>query len=238
MDNTADLVLAIATVGKQNASWPDLRRLEPFGHFFLTDGSLDNANLDSRDGACTRRDLILRFLVLNAVLDQGPDIAGVRKMLTDVTNMLYRREVRFLHRPAAFFEELGLAVDQILEEHQNVKDLRAVRWAEENKSNAVRYNLFMDNSRQVLNYAIFRWGVPLALPVLLHKDCKDEDHLPTVLSNYLETYSSAEAMSQMLKDHERYGLGKAIGDKACHLFAKWAVSSFRLTKRTDPYVPI
>jgi hypothetical protein len=33
-------------------------------------------------------------------------------------------------------------------------------------------------------------------------------------------------MSQELKSNERYGLGKAIGDKACHLFAKWAVSRF------------
>ncbi len=37
-------------------------------------------------------------------------------------------------------------------------------------------------------------------------------------------------MSQELKDNEKYGLGKAIGDKACHLFAKWAVSSFSLLK--------
>jgi len=27
-------------------------------------------------------------------------------------------------------------------------------------------------------------------------------------------------MSQEIKDNERYGLGKAIGDKAAHLFAK------------------
>jgi len=92
----------------------------------------------------------------------------------------------------------------------------------------------MDNSKQALNYAIFRWGVPLALPLLLEKDCKDDDKRSTVLLDYLETWESAEGMSQQLKDHERYGLGKAIGDKACHLFAKWMVSSFKLTQRTEP----
>lgn len=40
-------------------------------------------------------------------------------------------------------------------------------------------------------------------------------------------------MSQKLKDNERYGLGSAIGDKACHLFAKWFVHSFKLSRRTD-----
>jgi hypothetical protein len=34
-------------------------------------------------------------------------------------------------------------------------------------------------------------------------------------------------------DNERYGLGKAIGDKAGHLFAKWYVYSFGLVKRQD-----
>jgi len=36
-----------------------------------------------------------------------------------------------------------------------------------------------------------------------------------------------------MKDDERYGLGKAIGDKAAHLFAKWYVHCFELAKRKD-----
>jgi hypothetical protein len=36
----------------------------------------------------------------------------------------------------------------------------------------------------------------------------------------------------MLKDDIRYGLGKAIGNKACHLYAKWFVACFALTRRT------
>jgi len=40
-------------------------------------------------------------------------------------------------------------------------------------------------------------------------------------------------MSKMLKDHDRYGLGNTIGDKACHLFAKLYVSIFSLSKKKN-----
>jgi hypothetical protein len=233
-DEIQQLVERIASVGRDNPSHPPLHEVEPFRHFFLPDGGIDHARLDDRDGSCTRRELLLRFLILNAVMDQGPDMEGVRDLLIGVTNEMYLNEVRFLHKPLSFFEELGLAMDQILGKHESIKEVRAAIWAAENQSNAARYNLFMDNSRQALNYAVFRWGVPIALPLLLERDSEDEEHRPTVLLDYLESWESAEEMSKQLKSHERYGLGKAIGDKACHLLAKWMVSSFRLTRRVEP----
>lgn len=233
MENINSLIKTIARVGRENSFHPPIFGIDPFVHYFKSDGILDFDSLDKRDGSCTRRELILRFLVLCAVIDQGPDIVGVREMLSDVTNSLYQREIRFLHTPLEFFKELGFAIDEILEKHQSVKDIRSEIWGRENQANPDRYNLFMDNSKQVLNYAVFRWGVPLALSLLLDRDCKDDNKRPTVLTDYLESWKSAEEMSQQLKDNERYGLGKAIGDKACHLFAKWMVSSFRLTRRTD-----
>ena len=87
-------------------------------------------------------------------------------------------------------------------------------------------DLFLDNSKQVLNYAIFRWGVPLVVPLLLERDGSN-------LVEYLEQWPSSEIMSRQLKDHERYGLGKAIGDKAAHLFAKWYVQTLGLVKRSE-----
>lgn len=233
MDNISELIKAIAKIGRENISHPSIFEIEPFAHFFKPNGSLDYESLDKRDGSCTRRELILRFLVLCAVIDQGPDILGVRSLLINVTNALYRREVRFLHTPLEFFKELGFAIDEILEKHQSIKEIRSEIWGRENQANPERYNLFMDNSKQALNYAVFRWGVPLALPLLLERDAKDDDKKSTVLVDYLESWQSSEEMSQQLKDNERYGLGKAIGNKACHLFAKWMVSSFRLTRRME-----
>jgi hypothetical protein len=233
MTNVADLIQKIAEIGQEHPSSPQLAEIEIFANFFLPNGRLDDRSLDKTDGTnISRRELLTRFLLLNAVIDQGPDIVGVRKMLVNVTNEMYHYEIRFLHRPLAFFQEIGIAIDQILTQHQSIKALRAEAWAQENRSQPSRYNLFMDNSKQALNYAVFRWGVPLALPLLLEKDLgKTKSTSP--LLDYLETYPSAERMTTALKDHQRYGLGKAIGDKACHLFAKWMVSTFSITRRHD-----
>ena len=228
MNDLKNLVVAIANRGLTNSLNPPAHEINAFNHFF-TDRVLDRLRLDDRDGGCTRRELLLRMLLLNAVLDQGPDIEGVRKMMIDVVNNLYEREVRMFHRPLDFFKEINISVDQIWNTHEKVKSNRSAKWAEDNQSTAAKYNLYMDNSKQTLNYAIFRWGVPLALPYLLGKN--HEERQSTSLVDYLETYSSAEEMSNGLKDNEKFGLGKAIGDKACHLFAKWMVSTFCLTRK-------
>lgn len=233
METQETLVKQITKIGRENQSIPLINDIEPFQYFFTKENNLDYDHLDERDGSCTRRELILRFLLLSAVIDQGPDIVGVRNLLKDVTNTLYRREVRFLHNPLSFFKELGLAIDTIIDTHTSIKDIRSAIWAKENKSSANRYNLFMDNSSQVLNYTIFRWGVPLSVPLLLDYDSKNEDVDPELLVDYLESYKSSEDMSDKLKSHERYGLGKAIGNKASHLFAKWMVSSLKLSRRKD-----
>ncbi len=231
MNDLKNLVVAIAKVGVKNSLRPPLHLIDAFGHFFVGD-SLDISRLDERDGGCTRRELLLRMLLMNAVLDQGPDIEGVRDMMVKVVNNLYKKEVRIFHRPLDFFKEINISVEQIWSIHESVKSSRAAEWAEANQTTASKYNLYMDNSKQTLNYAVFRWGVPLALPYLLGKN--NEDGQSTALVDYLETYPSAENMSNQLKDNEKFGLGKAIGNKACHLFAKWMVSTFNLsTKKSE-----
>lgn len=233
-EEVSRLIITIAEIGKAKSYSPIITEIEPFAHFFI-DQKLDKEKLDERDGSCTRRELLVRFLLLSAVIDQGPDIVGIRKLLIDVTNNLYRQEVRFLHSPIEFFKELGISIDSILKSHATVKEIRAKIWAQENLSSANKYNLFMDNSHQVLNYAIFRWGVPLSLPLLLSYEAKEDDELKSrSLINYLMDNTSAETMSINLKDNNRYGLGKAIGDKAAHLYAKWIVSSFGLATKKGP----
>ena len=227
MSGVREIVLAIAEVGRGAKLAPPLHLIRPFEHFFI-DGMLDVSRLHERDGGCTRRELLLRALLLNAVLDQGPDLEGVREMMLGVINRLYEQEIRIFHTPLDFFKEINVSVERIWRTHETVKTKRSEEWARVNQSTASKYNLYMDNSHQTLNYAVFRWGVPLALPYLLSKEA-DEKGQPTALLDYLQEYDSAEKMSNGLKDHERYGLGKAIGDKACHLFAKWMVSTFGLS---------
>lgn len=230
MNNLENLVSAIAEVGLNNDLPPPISNIQPFKHFF-ENGKLDQSALDERDGGCTRRELLTRALLLNAVLDQGPDIEGVRDLMVQVVNKLYENEVRIFHQPLDFFKEVGISVDSISGIHESIKSQRAEQWAQDNETTEAKYNLYMDGTTQTMSYAVFRWGVPLALPYLLSKQANVNQE--TALIDYLEKHDSAEIMSENLKQDGTYGLGKAIGNKACHLFAKWIVSTFKLTRKNN-----
>ncbi len=199
--------------------------------------------MDEYDGKFTRREILSRYLLVSVVLDQGPDITGVRDLFSMVTTELYREEIRIFHKPVDFFKELGISIDKILSSHESVKKVRAEDWAKENNSSSTKYNLFFTQStrgiistKQVLDYTIHRWGVPLCVPLLLEKDSKSKyKNSPQPLVDYLESYESAEIMSQQIKNNDKYGLGSAIGYKACHLFAKFYVSIFNLVKNKINY---
>jgi hypothetical protein len=234
IERSKELLLEISKIGRENTTAPSLKEVFPFEHYFDTSGNLKIKELDRIDGLWTRREIISRYLLVSAVLDQGPDLEGVRTLFKKVVNSLYEKEIRIFHRPLDFFKELGISIDEILEKHNSIKEIRAKKWAEENRSTPNKYNLFTDRTNQVLGYAIYRWGVPLCVPYLLEKDSqKGEKVSQEPLVEYIESWSSAEIMSQQIKDNERYGLGKAIGDKAGHLFAKMYIHTFKIAKRTD-----
>lgn len=234
MEPLRRLLLAIARNGRRARDAPPLHRFAPFRRFFRGNGTLKTAELHRRDGSLSRRELLTRCLLLSAVLDQGPDIVGVRMLTRQVVNSLYRKGIRIFHSPEMFFSNLGVCTSVIAREHDRVKGRRARTWARSNKTNAERYNLFLDNTKQVLNYAVARWGVPLGVALVIERE-KRGRRSASPLVDYLESYRSAEVMSDALKDDPKYGLGKAVGDKACHLFAKWFCSSFRLCRREEPH---
>jgi len=233
LDFLINITKRISELGRQNRNIPLINEVEPFKHYFSNDGKLKYDEIDDDDGGFSRREILARYLLVNAVLDQGPDIKGVRMLLRDVTNNLYENGIKIFHKPLDFFNELDISINEILTRHESIKDIRAKEWAKNNNSTEQKYNLFFAQSnrgivstKQVLDYSIHRWGVPLSLFLLLEKDRKTKQPL----IDYLESSKSAEIMAQQLKDNERYGLGSAIGDKACHLFAKMYVSIFNLVK--------
>lgn len=233
-----NIVKKISELGKNYRDVPKLHEVEPFKHYFSGSGDIKYDELDLHDGKFSRREILTRYLLVNVVLDQGPDMIGVRELLKEVTTMLYRNEIRIFHRPVDFFKELNISIDEILKKHESIKKMRAEAWANENNSIPSKYSLFFAQSirglistKQVLDYTVHRWGVPLCLPLLLEKDLeKSGKSSIQPLIDYLESWESAETMAKQLKDHARYGLGSAIGDKACHLFTKLYISIFKLVK--------
>jgi len=241
IERSKELIIEIAKIGRKYSPSPSLEKIFPFQHYCDNNKKLIHKDLDKNDGLWTRREILARYLLVNAVLDQGPDSEGVGILIREVTNYLYQREIRIFHRPLDFFKEFGISIDSILEKHSGIKKIRARDWALENESSPSKYNLFFAQSprgivsiNQVLDYGVHRWGVPLCLPLLLEKDWqKNQRESTEPLVEYLENYPSSEIASRMLKRHERYGLGSAIGDKACHLFIKWYIHTFKLVKRKD-----
>jgi hypothetical protein len=231
---TLRILRAVADVGRRFPSEPLLKEIAPFSTYFDRAGTLIQKDLDKRDGGVTRREALLRALLLSAVIDQGPDIEGVRRLAVRVLNDLYSREVRVLHRPLDFFEHFHVSASSIEECHAVVKAARSEAWAERNDTNPSKYLLYMENARQTLGYAIYRWGAPLAVPLILaHEASAKGQDASGVLHRHLTAAHigfarSVEGMTHLIKDHPRYGLGKAIGDKAAHLFGKWVVHSFPL----------
>jgi hypothetical protein len=233
-----DFVKQVAEIGIKHRERPSVSDIEPFKTYFSDNSILKTEELDELDGKCSRREILARYLLVSVVLDQGPDMLGVRELLKNVTNSLYKRGLRIFHEPIYFFEGLNLVINSILEEHEKVKKKRAQEWARENDSSSSKYNLFFAQSvrgiisiRQVLDYVLHRWGVPLSIPLLLEKNLelhKKKSNEPLV--DYLESFPSAEIMAEQIKDNEKYGMGSAIGDKACHLFAKYYVSIFNLVR--------
>lgn len=216
-----------------------LKSIAPLSNYFDATGNVILSKLDVRDGGVTRREAMLRMLLLSAVIDQGPDIEGVRRLAVDVLNDLYLNEVRVLHRPLDFFEHFHMSATSIEQCHAVVKASRAHVWAERNNSTPSKYLLYMEGARQTLGYAIYRWGAPLAVPMMLALEAagRGEDS-SEVLFRHLHGQHrgfshSVEGTTTLIKDHARYGLGKAIGDKAAHLFGKWAVHSFPLLAVPD-----
>lgn len=212
-DSATRLTKEIAQIGRDNTAavsptLPDVTEISPANPEILT-----------------------RYLYLMAVLDQGPDPKGVRLLLNNVVERLYSDGIPVLTEPDLFFEHLQRVSTLIEEEHEVVKQARAAEWAEANDSSPEEYALYFSQSRfgmQTTEYIGFylmsRWGTPFYYIDRLSNEGK-------TLREFIEGFDSCELMTEQLKSHSQYGLGKAIGPKAAHLFAKWYVHTFDL--RTD-----
>lgn len=169
-------------------------------------------------GGWAPEEIKARFLYINAVLDQGSDMIGTREFLRRVTNELYSMGIDFLHSPEKFLSNTYVVEQVVLRVHDQVRCARA-DWASEFLDNPETYNLllvFGERVTQVLSHIIVSWGLPLAI---IQKASARHGSLLQML----DSYTTAERMIEAIKTDRDFGLGKAIGNKACHLLCKWLV---------------
>ncbi len=228
-DLAEELTLRIASVGTLAGKTDSTHLVAPLKHFFDSRGYLLVDEIGVKDGKWTRKEILARYLLLRTVVDQGPDIKGIRMLLVEVLNKLYSHDIAILHEPLDFFRNIDTVVKVVKSSHESIKKARAEEWAKAEGSTPNRYSLIYGQSmrglvstRQVLEFCISRWGTPLAVPLILEQRGQS-------LVEFVERHESAELMSRDLKSNEEVGLGQVIGDKACHVFAKAYVHTYKMS---------
>lgn len=185
------------------------------------------------DSGVTNRERMLRYLITRSVVDQGSDIEGVEEWHSNTFSTLYKVGLRI-------FDDLSLMITQypkILDiadrfREQTIID-RAENWASVtgNRSAANYWPFTVDGQRGKGNTHWFLTA--RVFPTLfLAKTC--EGGLSEIVFGRSDTELPRE-MARRLRNDKNYktGLGWVMGDKACDLFAKWAIGTYRLTEGLD-----
>jgi hypothetical protein len=164
------------------------------------------------------KEILINFLYLNAVMDQGRDPEGVKQLLIQVTNKAYKEGIRFLHNPDQFFKNPRFFTKILKEEHEKVKEARA-----RISGLGSRYNLF---DTKINPYTMHRWGTVMLCLKKLYEDNK------TLLS-FISDSGRADNIANYIREDSDYGLGNAIGHKASRLLIKWTIHTFPIIEETD-----
>jgi hypothetical protein len=221
------VLIKLNKIGESNLenNTPQIKDVKIFSEILDKNGKIlkEKYNIKDKHGL-KYKELLTRYLFLNAILDQGPDMEGVRRLQANVTNILYSNKIFFLHNPHTFFKNIDFVFETIKEQHEIVKNERAQLWAKLQNANPNRYNLFLDNSSQLSSYIIGRWGPPISIIQILINKRK-------TLLELFEEKISAEKLSEFIKSDQTYGMGKAIGNKAAHLLVKWLIYSYGLINK-------
>ncbi len=226
--NLEPLIRKLNEIGQRNQKTDNLSGIFIFKPLFDTSGKMDRTKLNENDSESIKfSELLARYLFLRAVLDQGPDMEGVRIFLEAIVNSLYRKGIKFLHNPSDFFSNLREVFNVVNEEHIKVKKDRGEIWAKtQNSKREKSYNLFLQNSKQISSYVMGRFGAPLAVIEILNEENKG-------LLDLFKEQKSAESLSKFIKENEFYGLGKEIGNKAAHLLVKWLIYTYGIMDSTS-----
>ena len=178
----------------------------------------------------TNRERLLRYLITRSVVDQGSDIVGVEMWHDRTFSLLYAAGIPLLDdfslATSRYPEILAIANQQ----RAFVTNERAEKWASVEKNrHAANYSPFMvDGQRGKGNTHWFLTA--RVFPTLFLAEVS-----PGGLTEHVFGRTDSEMPKEMARrlrndEHLKDGLSWVMGDKACDLFAKWAIGSFRLTE--------
>lgn len=186
--------------------------------------------------AITNRELLLRYLLSRAIIDQGADVVGVEMWHTAILEAAYGSSppLLLLHEPAALPARYPHLLEAAVRAEAEVTRVRAPVWAAQSarrqRGTYTPYNAPAGRYSHWFIAARFYPALLLALAV--------EGGLTEIVFHLGGRDERPIEMARRLRNDVSYGLGYCLGDKAADLFTKWAVGTFRLTPAgTKPWVP-
>ena len=200
---------------------------------------LDEIPVPHRGDGLSNREIMLRYILTRAIVDQGADIEGVHQWHDDTLSRSRAIGIDVLTDLTTTIQRYKEVVDIADEVCREVFADRAEAWAADSPGKSPKqYSVFTINGIRTKGTA--HWFVSTrVLPVILlgqlHPDglaglvfdrCSSEtpkQMAQRVRNGVEETGSDGQTMVD-----DRYGLDYVIGDKACDLFAKWVVGSFHV----------
>mgnify|MGYP000843882394 CR=1 FL=1 len=124
-----NLLVEICKIGKAHYKTISANSLLPFVKYFnksnLIREELDT--LDSKD--YSRREILARYLLIRAVIDQGPEVEGIELFARKTINKFYSNNIKILHNPLDFFMNIDKSIKLIMDAHKEVKKIRSIKWA-------------------------------------------------------------------------------------------------------------
>lgn len=176
----------------------------------------------------SNREVMLRYVLSRAIVDQGSDIEGVEMWHSKLLEDCYRKGIRILHNPSEFVDNFAQILQMGVEIRDEVVLERAQIWADQKKSKTRKvnsYTLFNVDGQRGGKQAHWFMSARFFPAVLLAN--AHYGGLSGLLFANMSNETPIE-MSRRLRNDPVYGLGWCIGDKACDLFSKWAIGTFRL----------
>lgn len=195
--------------------------------------SIELEKVDKETGI-SNREILLRYLLSRAIVDQGSDIEGVEMWHSKLLENCYSAGFHVLHEPSSFVKNYRQIIEFGSKARDAVVAARAIDWAgrkAKGKRSPNSYTPFnvdgLRGSKQT------HWFISGRLfPALMLAMSHPGGLVKLCLGNMAN--ETPLEMSRRLRNDKVYGLGYCIGDKACDLFCKWAIGTYRLTVGVSP----
>ena len=176
----------------------------------------------------TVRERLLRYLITRSVVDQGSDIVGVEMWHGRTFSRLYEAGIPLLDDLSLATTSFGTILEIADTCRSEVTQERAEVWASaEPGRRAAQYTPFMVDGQRGKGNTL--WFVTARVLPTLYLAQVDAGGLTQHVFGR-SAHELPKEMARRLRNDpsHRNGLSWVMGDKACDLFAKWAVGTFRL----------